>query len=226
MQRDAITIALVDVDERLRGVVPVAPRRARRRPRRRRIVRPRERDRAVQSHRDVELVLEDVEVVEPVRLGVSRVCADGPAERELGRVLGEAEDRLRAGERHVDADGRRPARHVVPVAAERLGEVLFFLLGGGLFRRRLRRLGGLVALDLLAAVGEAREAVLPVPDDLEALAPVPRRAVGARAAAALLIVVGARRLARRADLDDRGAVPRRRRRPNHLRGANARLVVK
>mmetsp|Transcript_16278 Transcript_16278/g.48575 ORF Transcript_16278/g.48575 Transcript_16278/m.48575 type:complete len:302 (-) Transcript_16278:162-1067(-) len=127
--------------------------------------RPGERDGAVEGHGHVQVVLEHVQVVEAVGLVVGAAAAARGLERELRRVLREPEDGPRAGKGHVHAHGRGPEGHGVRVAREGLRH----RIAGG----RLR----LVGLHLLRAVLEAREAVLPVAHDLEALGAVPGEAL-------------------------------------------------
>ena len=170
---------LGDVDKGLGGVVPEhagSPALA---------VGDHDRDGAVESHRVMQLVLEHVEVVEPVRLcvrsGLGRARGRG-AEGEGVGVLGNAVHVGAAGEGSVHAHRGGAMGAVVSVAAKGLGP--HALLGLGI-AHQLR--AGSVALALSGGGLGARRVVVVSAvgvDGLAVLAPVKDTAAGSGRAAA------------------------------------------
>ena len=132
------------------------------------VVADHERDIAVQSHRHVQLVLEDVQRVEPVGLGpVAGARAAGRLEGHLRRVLRDAVDVGGAVEVEIHADGGWAERLAVVVGLEvlRPAAVAVLVAGGGRGRRRVCRVcRSLVGACRAVLVDGA--AVLVVVDDL------------------------------------------------------------
>lgn len=80
---------------------------------------PEHRNRAIQRHGLLQLILEDIQGVQSVGIFVSAVDRTGGGQGQRSAVLRQAVDIARAGKRKVDADGTSTARHRVEVALER-----------------------------------------------------------------------------------------------------------